>query len=704
MGPVFFVLSNVFAATCAYVTADMTMKDREPWRRALATTAGFPIVVLFVVLSLGNVGHLSAGSIVLMVGVMASAAMGVRWYAAKNMRAVVPRKHQNDCCETDPLIRPMSIALMAGFGGGWVVLLSFWRTDFAWDDLSYHATAVAHWIVDGQISLAPQNYHAYYPFNAEVISLWFMLPFRADGLASLSGLYWGILLVVAGAALVVAQGHTRATATFVGALMLVSPVLLQAAQTFSAVDLAGSASVLAALALAIPSRANQTRTAHFADAAYAGLLAGFATGCKVSFAPVPAIIFVWQMFGWRRYGHPGAAIWSAVIFAAAAVTTGTYWYARNWLLTGNPVFPAALGPFDGPFGAAEQSRTKLIHWILAAPTDLGMWFSLGSHVNWSFGLFLLATVGYSMTLWTLVRNWQTLNTNNSAIPLLLLLTGLVLLVIYPFMPFTGTANDPQAPLEISKRFLIAPFAIGMVLFASCLRRDHHHRTFWICVAILAVASAEQTNRLLSFVIMGAGSISLLLWLRMRRMIFPSHFNSALRIAALPGIVLLIALLAPYKQRLTDFGIYAYGSPQHPIGRAWQAIDRLPTGSRVAWLGRSAYQYYPIFGRSLQLTPIAINSDGSSQQPMHEVFRRKHIQWWGDDQDGGDLSNLVPNLVSNDVAYVLISKWDQDKWPPEQEFLANSGQAESIYDDGYSAIWKIGSMIEQPSHPSEGGDK
>ena len=86
MGQVLFVLSNIFAATVAYVAADLTMKDREPWRRALATIAGFPIVVLVVILSLGNVGHLSAGSTVLMVGVMASAAIGIRRCAANRPR------------------------------------------------------------------------------------------------------------------------------------------------------------------------------------------------------------------------------------------------------------------------------------------------------------------------------------------------------------------------------------------------------------------------------------------------------------------------------------------------------------------------------------------------------------------------------------------------------------------------------------------
>ena len=374
MGQVDFVCANIFAAIVAWVAADITMKYREPWRRALATLAGFPIIVSVVVILLGSVGRLSALSATLLVGTVASTVLTIRWWIVKTQTSIAPpTTYPGEPYETEHFIRSLSLAFMGGFAGLWLVL-SCSKTSFVADDLAYHAPAVAHWIVDGRISLAPFNYHAYFPFNAEVLSLWFMLPFHADGSAGLSGFYWGTLMVGAAISLIIAQGHTRPTGMIVGGLLLSSPVLFGAAQTFSAVDLAAPALVVAAIALSKPSRDRQTVGEDLVDAAYTGLLAGFAAGCKISFVPVVPILLLWQVWGLRRQYHAHMRVWIAAIFALCSTVTGAYWYVRAWLLTGNPMFPAAFGPFGGPFGAAEQSHTKLIRWIIASPTDLAFGF------------------------------------------------------------------------------------------------------------------------------------------------------------------------------------------------------------------------------------------------------------------------------------------------------------------------------------------
>ncbi len=574
----------------------------------------------------------------------------------------------------------------------WVVLLVLRGTTFGVDDLSYHAAVVAHWIVDGRMSLAPFNYHGYYPFNAEVLALWFILPFHADGWASLSGLYWGMLIAGAGISILVAQGYPRAISLFVGALLLISPVLVNAARSFSAVDLASPALSIAALALATPSRDNQTVHATLVDAAYAGLLAGFAAGCKVSFSPIVPILLFWQAFGPRKQQPARTRVSAAVIFAATAATTGAYWYARNWWLTGNPLFPAAFGPFDGPFRAAEQSRTTLIHWIMASPTDANFWFPLiKQHMNWPLSLCLLSIVGYGSAIITVIRHRRTTDSSNTAVISLLLLTGLALIVAYPFMPFSATDNDPDGLLNVRLRFLIAPFAIGIILFGSNVRPDHPRRALWVCVAVLAVATSGQFSGRAAFFMMGAGAVASWVWQSMQQATLSERILPALRLSSLPVILLLVALLTPYKQRLTDLGIYTRGEPEHPIGHAWQALEKLQAGARVVWFGPAAYQYYPLFGRRLQLVPVALNYDGSPQRPLHELFRREPIQWWNDDRDDRDLRDMAPNLIAAGVGYVLVSKWNLDKWPSQHEALANSGRTNAIYDDMYSVIWKIGGM-------------
>jgi hypothetical protein len=696
MNAVHFVLSNIFASVAAVLIADAAMKNREPWRRALAAIAGFPIIVLATVLSLGATGLLSAGTATLMVGALAGAAAAARWRFARRGRAASGNSMPPGAAANDPpdlhgsgdIAWPLTLTLLGGFGGGWAILLAVRATAFGTDDLSYHAPVAAHWIVDGRISLMPFNYHAYYPFNAEVISLWFMLPYHADGLASLSGLYWAALALTASSALVVAQGHPKTIAALVGALLLASPVLLQAARTFSAVDLAPVALVLGAIAMTAPSKAGQTDRATLVDAAYAGALAGFVTGCRVSFAPVTLVLFLWQAFGRRRHARPGTWLCSTAAFAAAALGTGACWYVRTWLVTGNPVFPAALGPFDGPFGAAEQSRTRLVHWIMASWTDASFWRTLiAAHIDWPFGLFVLATVGYGAGLWSVVRYRRTMDVTTSAIRSLLLVVGLGLLVLYPFMPFSGGANEPDAALTISLRYVVVSFAIGIVLFASHVPSADPGRALGICLAVLALVTTEVGDRRLVFVIVASGIVTLALWALWPRVAGRTPVPRILRLGTVPALLVLLAIVAPYKQRLTDLGFHGVGDAHRPIGDGWRALEDLPAGARIAWYGPATWTYYPVFGRRLHLNPTAV-FDGWPYRPVHELFGQHSYPWWNRSEAAPEPGRLLPALIAARVSYVFVTKWDGDEWPPEQDTLEKSGRARAIYNDGYSAIWAI----------------
>ena len=161
MGQTFFVLSNLFAATISFLVADMTMRGREPWRQALASIAGFPVVVLAMVLFLGTAGHLSAGTAVLLTGVVAVGMIGVRWGLFNSNAGgstIAPAKHEGDAPEEENLIWPISVTLLGAFGGVWIAQAFLTGTYFTHDDLSYHAPVAAHWLVDGRLSLAPFNY------------------------------------------------------------------------------------------------------------------------------------------------------------------------------------------------------------------------------------------------------------------------------------------------------------------------------------------------------------------------------------------------------------------------------------------------------------------------------------------------------------------------------------------------------------------
>ena len=70
LGQLLFVIGNALAVYIAIIAANITMQEREPWRRTLAIVSGFSITVLITLLILGIAGQLTAVSAVLFLSIV----------------------------------------------------------------------------------------------------------------------------------------------------------------------------------------------------------------------------------------------------------------------------------------------------------------------------------------------------------------------------------------------------------------------------------------------------------------------------------------------------------------------------------------------------------------------------------------------------------------------------------------------------------
>ena len=227
-------------------------------------------------------------------------------------------------------------------------------TPFVTDDFIYHAPATAHWIQAGRLTLAPQGYHAYFPLLSELFTTWFRAPVsrgrvrepdqrRVDAAGGRRD-----------------RRDRRATPGFarggtarrdVPAGRAGDPARVRIVRR----DRRGGHGAGAGISAVRDAAARTAPRA--AEVALAGVAIGLALGCRVRGR---AAVRCSAIFVWTARARPGRRGRSGVLlFALAVAVAGGPWYVRNWLLTGNPVFPAALGPFDGPFDAASQDRTRL---------------------------------------------------------------------------------------------------------------------------------------------------------------------------------------------------------------------------------------------------------------------------------------------------------------------------------------------------------
>ncbi|MCD6361956.1 MAG: hypothetical protein J7M38_13955, partial [Armatimonadetes bacterium] len=408
-----FVAGNLLALGVSAQAAEMLLAGREPWRRLLAALAGLPVVVLLVVEALGAVGRLTPTA--------AAGTMGLVFVALTVIRrgriaGLLPAR---DDTRRDGLWGgappgPLWPLPLAAAGASWLYIAAstcFKGTRLGMDDLSYHAAGPAQWLLDQRISLAPFNYHAYYPFNAESLSLWFMLPVHSDVFASLAGLYWATLGVVAITALGLALGRSRSEAVLPAAVALVPPVVIhQLTGTFCAVDFAGPAAILAGLALMAPAAGD--KTPRMRDALLGGLMVGWAAGAKASLLAISVVPLIWlvaRALPRRKWCLP-------VAYVVSGLAAGGFWYARNWLVTGNPIFPADLGPFAGPMDAGAREYLSLKHWIVAPDADWRRWWYIASsHLLWPLLPGLAALGGWIAGAAAVVRRARREATGDGAL-------------------------------------------------------------------------------------------------------------------------------------------------------------------------------------------------------------------------------------------------------------------------------------------------
>ena len=354
----------------------------------------------------------------------------------------------------------IALALVGGLTVWWGVHTIAAGVGFVWDDLAYHAAIPAWWLREAALTVPPLTYQSYYPANAELFSVWFLLPFGRDAYANLTVFTWVALVLAACAVITRGLGHSAPVACAAMTCFLVSPEVRFFAGTFCANDLAVAGLGAATLALAWTTGDERI----VPRALLCGVAAGLALGTKVSMAPLVLLVGIYWALHARR---PGGSWRAVAAYAAGALLLGSFWYVRNAVLTGNPLFPADIGPFEGPFTAEAQRKTTLIPSIVEGATSVSFWMEfVRRRLDWPLPLGVVALAGYASGAWASVREPDA---RTRLYRFLLLAAGLTFLVLFPFQPFSGTNNRPTTELNHLIRYLAFPFGLGLMLLPSMVR-------------------------------------------------------------------------------------------------------------------------------------------------------------------------------------------------------------------------------------------
>ena len=252
-----------------------------------------------------------------------------------------------------------AVLLLAGatFATAWVVC--WFRPDTSGDGNLYHIPTMHFWAREGRVHWIdwPSGCGPFmngYPGGVELTGLIMAMALHTSNFANAVNLVFLPLGVLASAYLARAVGASTMWSAVAGAAWVLIPMNIAQATT-SYVDSAYASCVAALLALAFYTVSCVAEDGEFFPwravgplGAAAGLAAA-AKGTGAAAAPIAlAVVSACLLVGIVRHGrgHRGRLVLIAngfVISAAAvAVLVGGYWYIRNYVIGGSPLYPVGL--------------------------------------------------------------------------------------------------------------------------------------------------------------------------------------------------------------------------------------------------------------------------------------------------------------------------------------------------------------------------
>ena len=649
----------------------------------LATLAGYVALVHSLVLGAGLVGHLTVGGLALPLAVVLAIAL---WLA----RWAPPPQRQASDTVTAPGLFACLVAAAAAVGWAWPHLVGATRL-WIWDDYTYHMVYPALWLREHAIAATAPSHaftmQAWYPLSASVVAAWFMVPWpesRGDALAwvSLTGpLYVG--LVATAMATVLARLGCRPGAWALPLVLLVtSPRVGVMASSFSDADLAVAAALLGGFAFAVPPMAPETTRDVRTDAAYAAALTGLALGVKVSTAPLALIVLVMLLLrsGSVQGTRSAVATHVAFIVVGGWTVTAGYWYARNVVHTGNPVYPAAFLVWPG----TTFPETTLLEYgrrygLLRTLVD-----ALLVYADWPRSHALLAMLGLLALAAGLARRWRSLSRGHRYFAGGALALATTVLGLLPFAPYSAgnamTFRSGFVHWDSMRYVALVPMlgwlALGVVV-EGFARRWSAPLT---AVVVAVVLSASSRGPFTSGPVLIALALASVLLTRRPESLARARPGPVPCAAA---VALLLAVLVVVRHG-SKAAATADSVVREPLfGGAVAVLDRQPPGTRVAVFGDQ--WIYPTFGGRVQLNPVRLDRDGHlAAGPVGDTF------------EPGDLTvepeRFRANLRSTGIDVVVIVRLPHpgrlEGWPTQHAALERIGSARLLHRDGATAVWRL----------------
>jgi len=233
-----------------------------------------------------------------------------------------------------------------------------------WDTRAYHLPLITHWIQNGDLFNTGTGFW-YVPGNHELLGYYFTSLFSGDFWAQFANAPVILLLGATTIALCRELNLSKRVTNWICFVVLVNPVVLRQAHTLEN-DVAVTALFLTGTFWGI----RAVKSGRLEPLVLCGLSTGLLAGTKYyALAYMLVVAGTVTLMIALRYGIPGG-LRAMIIFMLGFILLGAFWYGRNFLITGTPLYPKGVS-FLGLPGPWDERRPDFAQTCLA----LGIRFS-----------------------------------------------------------------------------------------------------------------------------------------------------------------------------------------------------------------------------------------------------------------------------------------------------------------------------------------
>jgi len=501
------------------------------------------------------------------------------------------------------------ISVIAGF---FIVkiLINLVNPPFGWDSLNYHFTFPVEWIKHGNlnmpITINDDPTPTYYPINNNLIYLWLIFPFKNVFLADIGQAPFFIMAFLACYSIARKLNLNREYSFIAASLFSITPNYFKQIE-FGYADIMMAALFLISLNFLLL----LNRDFRFRNLFFVSISSGIFLGTKTVCIPYSAILTVFLLYifignvkslGLKKIS--GCFLFFTTVF----ILFGGFGYIRNFILTGNPLYPLNARIFGYHiFKGVMHAVTYRAHWLREDFNLYKLFFREGMGVQ--FVLLFFPAMILSLPIMFIKNRRKAMDFNLFYVLLLPLLLYLTFRYLIP---------------QLWTRFLY-PFlgvsAIASVYMLSKLKVPNKAIKIITIVCFLGSIAELAGHAELGFCLLASLLIYLLLPIIVKVV---SNKKLVLKLALIGIILFAITLkILAIDYDKNEFRRYVTNSPLwREETLAWRWLNENTDGNRIAYVGRPVP--FPLYGTNFKndVYYVSVNE----KPPVLHAFKDGHLEW------------------------------------------------------------------------------